>query len=98
MISENHDSVYVTLDELAAIAAIEKGRAEEYIGTGWIESFDVPSGKAYKRADAEKLVKAEGICRDFSVSPLAGAIITDLMDKVEALEERIARLEAERIG
>ncbi len=46
------------------------------------ERFDI--------SGADKIARAASICREFSVPPIAGAMITDLMDRIDELEAELA--------
>ncbi|MBO4318331.1 MAG: hypothetical protein J5855_08685 [Mailhella sp.] len=96
----------VTRDKLIELSGLPEDEAESFLALGWIAPLPAELGPSsedksavadsgpeerFDISGADKLARASAVCREFSVPPIAGAMITDLMDRVEELEAELER-------
>ena len=80
----------VTWVEFTKEAEITDQRAKELIDLGWLQPINPEAEDlAFKQVDIFKARKANRLCMDFELPSLAGAIIVDLLEKIDDLEARL---------
>jgi chaperone modulatory protein CbpM len=73
---------------------VHPSRLGELIELGWIEPVRT-RGELYlfRVRDVYRLRKMERICRDFDLSSVGGSIIVDLLERIDALEQKVRQME-----
>lgn len=88
--------------EFAKEAEVTEERAKELLDIGWLQPINTPSDgetvleheKAlFHQLDVFKARKANRLCMDFELPSLAGAMIVDLLEKIDDLEARLKEKE-----
>ncbi len=87
----------VAFAEFVEEAGLVESRVDELVEIGWL----VPASQAggdilFRHGDIFKTRKLARICDDFELPCLAGAIIVDLLERIDELESRL-RLHTSRI-
>ena len=89
-------SPYLVWAEFMELTGVHPSRVGELIEMGWIETRQAGgSGDAnylFREIDIYRVRKLERICADFELSVLGGAIIVDLLDRIDALENKVREL------
>ena len=89
-------SQYLAWAEFMELTGIHPSRISELIEMGWVEARSAGvSGDAnylFREVDIYRVRKLERICADFELSVLGGAIIVDLLDRIDALEKQVREL------
>lgn len=87
---ENLDcSTLITWAEFRLQSGAAEARLQELLDLGWIEPSN-PGDETplFRGLDLYKTRKLERICCDFEFPSLAGAIIVDLLERIESLERK----------
>lgn len=88
---ENTDYALLTLIEFIQEAQIEETKCREYIDIGWLQPIEQEKF-LFSPDDILKVRKADRLCRDFDLPSQAGAMIVDLLQKIDDLENQLAQL------
>lgn len=83
--------------EFLELTGLDENALLELVRMDWI----VPSTTAqqeflFVRMDVLRVRKYRRLCADFELSPLAGIIIVDLLERIDTLEERLRNLPIRR--
>lgn len=87
-------SSLVAWSEFVQLTGIGEDRIRELMDLGWLQ----PTRKSeesplFRQIDVYKTRKVDRLCQDFELPSLAGAIIVDLLERIEELETRLNELE-----
>lgn len=77
-------------EEFVEITGAKPEHLRELLSLGWIEARAVAATQMFRDADVYRVRKLERICGDFELPVIGGAIIVDLLERVDRLE-RLAR-------
>ena len=83
-------SPLVAWAEFVELTGIREDRIRELMELGWLQ----PSSQAnetplFRQIDIYKTRTVDRLCEDFELPSLAGAIIVDLLERIEELEKRL---------
>ena len=68
-------------------------RLSELVEIGWVEAVRISSDNFhFPEREIFRVQKLMRICRDFELPTIGGAIIVDLLERIEGLEKEIAQL------
>ena len=86
-------SSMVVWAEFVELTGTTPDRLHELVEMGWI----VPTRTAdeallFRSRDVYRLRKLERLCADFDLHTLGGSIVVDLLDRIDALENKIQEL------
>ncbi|MCH5277940.1 MAG: MerR family transcriptional regulator [Desulfovibrionaceae bacterium] len=86
-------SPLVAWGEFVELTGIREDRIRELMELGWLQ----PGGHTheaplFRQIDVYKTRKVDRLCEDFELPSLAGAIIVDLLERIEDLENRLREL------
>lgn len=86
-------SSLVAWSEFVELTGIHEDRIRELMELGWLQ----PAGQTeeaplFRQIDVYKTRKVDRLCEDFELPSLAGAIIVDLLERIEDLEKRLREL------
>lgn len=87
----NFGYAFLTLAEFIQEAEIEETKCREYIDIGWLQPIE-KDRFLFSPDDLLKVRKADRLCRDFELPCHAGAMIVDLLEKIDELENQLAQL------
>ncbi len=95
-IYEDNKTVF-TLSEFTQFAEITEDRVKELLELGWLqpvnsEPINSNNDLQFKYIDAYKARKVDRLCCDFEFPSLAGAIIVDLLEKIDDLEAKLKKI------
>jgi chaperone modulatory protein CbpM len=89
-------SQYLVWAEFMELTGIHATRIGELIEIGWIEARTASGGGdanfLFREMDVYRVRKLERICEDFELPVLGGAIIVDLLDRIDDLEKKVREL------
>lgn len=85
------NSTFLSFMEFIQEAEIEEEKCREYIDIGWLQPIEADKFLLSSN-DIFKVRKADRICRDFELPCHAGAMIVDLLEKIDDLENQLAQL------
>ena len=89
-------SPYLVRAEFMEVTGIHPSRISELIEMEWIETRLAGGGgdpqHLFREVDIYRVRKLERICADFELPVLGGAIIVDLLDRIDALEKQVREL------
>lgn len=86
---ENSDYAFLTFVQFIQEAEIEEKKCREYIDIGWLQPVN---DDLFSPNDIFKVRKADRLCRDFDLPSHAGAMIVDLLEKIDDLESQLEQL------
>lgn len=90
-------SAKVSRIEFVELTGIHEALLVELVDLGWVEPDLTGEGlQLFCMRDVFRARKLERLCRDLGVKALAGTIIVDLLERVDALEAKVRELE--RLG
>ncbi len=80
--------------EFVEQTGIGEARVTELMELGWLQPAR-RTGEApmFRQVDVYKTRKVDRLCQDFELPSLAGAIIVDLLDRIDGLETRLKEWE-----
>ncbi len=91
------DTTLFSMEEFTVRAEISLERAKELFDLGWLQAIDPEAEHLqFKAIDVAKAQKANKLCQDFEMPSMAGAIIVDLMEKIDELEARLKKYEHDK--
>ena len=99
---EDDNTHVFTWLEFTKEAGITEERAKELLDLGWLQPTNAVSGDEsildydvilLRQVDVFKARKANRLCMDFELPSLAGAIIVDLLERIDDLEARLKEKE-----
>lgn len=68
-------------------------RLSELVEMGWVDAVRLSSDNYhFPEREVFRVQKLMRICRDFELPTIGGAIIVDLLERIEAMEKEIAQL------
>lgn len=70
---------------------IEEEKCKEYIDIGWLEPVD-KENFLFSPEDILKVRKADRLCRDFELPIHGGAMIVDLLERIDDLENQLSQI------
>lgn len=71
-------------------------RLHELIELGWLQAASkTEQSLMFRQIDVYRTRKVDRLCNDFELPCLAGAMIVDLLERIEDLETRLRELERE---
>lgn len=80
----------IALGEFIERAGITEERAKEFVELGWVKPTETSAKTMlFRPVDVYKARKADKLCKDFDIPSLAGAIIVDLLEKIDTLEAKL---------
>ena len=86
-------SMNMVREEFERATGISPERLEELLGLGWLQTRQSATAEhLFRHADIYRVRKLERICCDFELPVLGGAIIVDLLERIDALERSVRRL------
>lgn len=88
---EKSDYTFLSFVQFVHEAEIEENKCQEYIDIGWLQPVETENN-LFSSEDIFKVRKAERLCRDFEIPCQAGAMIVDLLEKIDELETQLAQL------
>lgn len=88
---EETDYTFLSFVQFVQEAEIEEKKCQEYIDIGWLQPVENEKF-LFSPDDIFKVRKAERLCRDFEIPCHAGAMIVDLLEKIDDLENQLAQL------
>ena len=78
------------LSKIAEESNVSEIRIVELVDLGWLQpAYEEKETIFFYQIDVYKIKKVDRLCCDFELPSLAGAIIVDLLDRVEDLEKRL---------
>ena len=86
-------TVVMACEEFMASTGIAPERLRELLALGWLESRTEGSDQFFRDADIYRVRKLERICCDFELPVVGGAIIVDLLERIDALEHKVRELQ-----
>lgn len=87
-------STVMAWEEFLQVTGIAPDRLQELLGLGWLETRTSASQQYFFRdVDIYRVRKLERICCDFELPVLGGTIIVDLLERIDALERTVRRLQ-----
>ena len=100
---DDNSSVFTCL-EFIKEAEITEQRAKELLDLGWLQPVDSDTIKhdsnnsiskdlVFKQSDVFRAREANKLCIDFELPSLAGAMIVDLLKKIDDLEAQLKEKE-----
>lgn len=78
-------------EEFMKITGMAPEHLQEIISLGWIEAVTL-NPPVFRDSDIYRARKLERICCDFELPVIGGAIIVDLLDRIERLEQMVREL------
>ncbi len=88
-------SPFISYEEFLAQTGIDEERYAELTEIGWLKPAQQTESTAlFLPNDIYKVRKLEKISKDFEIQALPSAIIVDLLERVENLEQQIQELSA----
>lgn len=85
---EKSDYTFLSFVQFVHEAEIEEKKCQEYIDIGWLQPVE-SENNLFSSEDIFKVRKAERLCRDFEIPCQAGAMIVDLLEKIDDLENQL---------
>jgi chaperone modulatory protein CbpM len=89
-------SPYIAWAEFMELTGIHPSRIGELLEMGWIETLETGTsdgrGYLFREPDVYRVRKLERICADFELTVLGGAIIVDLLERIDMLENKVREL------
>ena len=77
-------------EEFVEITGVAPERLQELVALGWIESrTSATQVLMFRDADIYRVRKLERICCDFELPVVGGAIIVDLLERIDVLERTV---------
>jgi chaperone modulatory protein CbpM len=86
-------SAFITYGEFVEITGVAPERLQEMLALGWIETAEEGREDTFCDADVYKVRKLERLCCDLDLPVVGGAIIVDLLERVDTLEKTVRRLQ-----
>jgi len=99
---EDDNTSVFTWVEFTKEAGIAEQRAKDFLDLGWLQPINAASDGnldkdintendkiLLRQVDVFKARKANRLCVDFEIPSLAGAIIVDLLEKIDTLEVQL---------
>lgn len=87
-------SSLVAWTEFVELTGIREERIHELIDLGWLQpARQANQSPLFRQIDVYKTRKVDRLCEDFELPSLAGAIIVDLLERIDDLETRLKELE-----
>ena len=81
-------------EEFVEITGVAPERLQELVALGWIESrTSATQVLMFRDADIYRVRKLERICCDFELPVVGGAIIVDLLERIDVLERTVRSLQ-----
>ena len=80
--------------EFVEVSGVAPERLQELVEIGWLrDGGNAPAQKMFSEPDIYRVRKLERICCDFELPLVGGTIIIDLLERIDALEQRLRDLE-----
>lgn len=79
-------------EEFVEITGITPEHLQELVSLGWIDSGSGQTTIVFRDADVYRVRKLERICCDFELPVIGGAIIVDLLERIDRLENMVRDL------
>ena len=87
-------STLIAWEEFVQITDSTPERVTELVDMGWLHpDRTADAALIFRHIDAYRLRKLERLCADFEINTVAGSIIVDLLERIDALERRLRELE-----
>ena len=87
-------STVMAWEEFVEITGVAPERLQELVALGWIESrTSATQVLMFRDADIYRVRKLERICCDFELPVVGGAIIVDLLERIDVLERTVRSLQ-----
>lgn len=89
---EKSENTLLTFVQFIRETETDEAACREYIDIGWLQ----PAEKEqflFSPEDILKVRKADRLCRDFDLPSHGGAMIVDLLEKIDELENRLSQLQ-----
>ena len=84
----------VAWTEFVELTGIGEDRIRELMDLGWLQpARQTDQAPLFRQIDVYKTRKVDRLCEDFDLPSLAGAIIVDLLERIEELETRLKELD-----
>ena len=82
---------YMAREEFLEVTGVAPEHLQEIVALGWIETVAV-NPPSFLDADVHRVRKLERICCDFELPVIGGAIIVDLLERIDRLERMVSEL------
>lgn len=80
-------SEYMAWAEFVELTGVQPERLTEIVEMGWVEPRRTgDASHLFRSVDIYRVRKMERICCDFELPAVGGAIIVDLLERIDALE------------
>ncbi|WP_165067262.1 chaperone modulator CbpM [Desulfovibrio sp. ZJ200] len=87
-------SAVMAWEEFVEITGVAPERLQELLSLGWLETrTSATQTYLFRDADIYRVRKLERICCDFELPVVGGAIIVDLLERIDALERTVRSLQ-----
>ena len=87
-------STVMAWEEFVEITGVAPERLQELVALGWIERrTSATQVLMFRDADIYRVRKLERICCDFELPVVGGAIIVDLLERIDVLERTVRSLQ-----
>ena len=87
-------STVMAWEDFVEITGVAPERLQELVALGWIESrTSATQVLMFRDADIYRVRKLERICCDFELPVVGGAIIVDLLERIDVLERTVRSLQ-----
>ena len=87
-------STVMAWEEFVEITGVAPERLQELVALGWIENrTSATQVLMFRDADIYRVRKLERICCDFELPVVGGAIIVDLLERIDVLERTVRSLQ-----
>lgn len=89
-------SSLVAWAEFVELTGTPEDRLHELMELGWLQAArKTEQSLMFRQVDVYRTRKLDRLCNDFELPSLAGAMIVDLLERIEDLENRLRELERE---
>ena len=87
-------STLVVWEEFVRTTGMPEEKLQELMELGWLQAAQkTEESLMFRQSDVYRTRKVDRLCRDLELPCLAGAMIVDLLERVEKLEKRVRELE-----
>ena len=91
MLTQHRVQVFLSVEELAAVAGISVSRLERLVRLGLLEPA-APGASEFTAATAERLRRMLRLHQDLGVNFIGAAIVVELLERLEQMERELDRI------